>query len=184
MSNSTSQPMSLEEETTTAMFSSLWRTTALFDIVRNISQPLIHGTTFTTANSSNEREFPLAEEIFLARAGINGIGGTAVAIFGIICNIIVIIVLANYRQRTSAPLLLIILAVYDTLALLSEMVLETLTLLSRARLISRRYLEGVIPVYVILYPLPHIAQTGSIYMTVLITIERFIAVVMPFRALR
>ncbi|XP_041349163.1 FMRFamide receptor-like [Gigantopelta aegis] len=181
--------MSLEgEDTTNTMYTPLWRNTVLLDLYRavfgNISKLMLPDGTFKMANDSDEKEFSLSDEIFLARAGINGIGGTTIAIFGIICNIIVIIVLANYRQKTSAPFLLIILAVYDTVALFSEMMLETLTLLSRAKLISRSYLEGVIPVYVVMYPVPHVAQTGSIYMTVLITVERFLAVVTPFRAMR
>nr|KAG5690722.1 hypothetical protein BaRGS_022413 [Batillaria attramentaria] len=127
---------------------------------------------------------PIPPEIWATRVAVFAIGGTTVAAFGLLCNIVSIIVLAHFRQKSSAPFLLICLEAVDTLLLLSEMILETLATLSQAGLLTDAYRDVIRPVYVVMYPLPHIAQTGTTMMTVLITLERYVAVARPLLACR
>ncbi|XP_050408934.2 FMRFamide receptor [Patella vulgata] len=119
-----------------------------------------------------------------ARVGFNAIGGTAIAIFGLIGNVISIIVLMNYKQKSSTPLLLTFLAVFDTIFLFFELFLEQLTMLSKFGLITAAYRPFITPIYVLFIAVPRIAFTGTMTMTILITIERFVAVVHPLRAAR
>ncbi len=126
----------------------------------------------------------ISDAIWAARVGIFGIGGTTIAIFGLVGNIISIIVLSQYRQKSSSPLLLILLALFDLFFLGSELVLETLATIAKAELISKSYIDWLRPGYVRFFTLPFIAQTGTTFMVVLITTERYIAVAKPFLASR
>ncbi|KAK7087441.1 FMRFamide receptor-like [Littorina saxatilis] len=156
------------------MFFSAWRVGIfLEDYHANMSA--INASNSTSPN-------PIPDEIWATRVGVYAIGGTAIAAFGLLCNSISIVVLANFRQKSCAPFLLICLEVVDCLLLLSEMMLETLATLSQAQLLSDSYRDFIRPIYVVMYPLPHIAQTCTTMMTVLITLERFIAVARPLLA--
>ncbi|KAK7475209.1 hypothetical protein BaRGS_00033513 [Batillaria attramentaria] len=149
------------------MFFSAWRE-QLF-----LEQHETHNMTLGNESDVNcSSPNPIPPEIWATRVAVFAIGGTTVAAFGLLCNIVSIIVLAHFRQKSSAPFLLICLEAVDTLLLLSEMILETLATLSQAGLLTDAYRDVIRPVYVVMYPLPHIAQTGTTMMTVLITLER------------
>ena len=158
------------------MFFSAWQVRILLeDLSYNMSQL---NASDVNASAPN----PIPDEIWATRVGVFAIGGTAIAVVGLLCNCISIVVLAHFRQKSSAPFLLICLEVVDCVLLLSEMLLETLATLSQARLLPDAYRDFIRPVYVIMYPVPHIAQTGTSMMTVLITVERYIAVARPLLA--
>ena len=158
------------------MFFSAWQVRILLeDLSYNMSQL---NASDVNASAPN----PIPDEIWATRVGVFAIGGTAIAVVGLLCNCISIVVLAHFRQKSSAPFLLICLEVIDCVLLLSEMLLETLATLSQARLLPDAYRDFIRPVYVIMYPVPHIAQTGTSMMTVLITVERYIAVARPLLA--
>ncbi|XP_076452254.1 FMRFamide receptor-like [Babylonia areolata] len=141
-----------------------------------------HSASATATTTAAKNSIP--DEIWATRVGVFAIGGTAIACFGLLCNSISIVVLANFRQRSSAPFLLICLEVVDSVLLFSEMILETLATLSQADLLTDSYRDYIRPVYVLTYPVPHIAQTGTTLLTVLITLERYIAVAKPLLASR
>ena len=158
------------------MFFSAWQVRILLeDLSYNMSRL---NASDVNASAPN----PIPDEIWATRVGVFAIGGTAIAVVGLLCNCISIVVLAHFRQKSSAPFLLICLEVIDCVLLLSEMLLETLATLSQARLLPDEYRDFIRPVYVIMYPVPHIAQTGTSMMTVLITVERYIAVARPLLA--
>ena len=158
------------------MFFSAWQVRILLeDLSYNMSQL---NASDVNASAPN----PIPDEIWATRVGVFAIGGTAIAVVGLLCNCISIVVLAHFRQKSSAPFLLVCLEVIDCVLLLSEMLLETLATLSQARLLPDAYRDFIRPVYVIMYPVPHIAQTGTSMMTVLITVERYIAVARPLLA--
>lgn len=161
------------------LFFSAWR-------VRFLEETISGNMSLTNDSSvvNMTKTYSIPDDIWGTRVGVFGIGGTAVAVFGMFCNTISIIVLGHFRQRSSAPFLLICLEMVDTLLLFSEMMLETLTTLSQAGLIPDSYRIFIKPIYVLLYPVPHIAQTGTTMLTVLITIERYIAVAKPLLASR
>ncbi|GFR71234.1 FMRFamide receptor-like [Elysia marginata] len=86
-------------------------------------------------------------DIWPWRVGLFGVGGTVIACVGIVSNIITIVVLTHYRTKSTAPFLLISLAVFDTLFLFSEMFLEPLTYMAQGGLISDTYRDFITPLY-------------------------------------
>ncbi|KAK3778127.1 hypothetical protein RRG08_052274 [Elysia crispata] len=121
-------------------------------------------------------------ETYYWRVGLFGIGGTAVCCCGVICNIVAIIVLSRLRTDSSAPVLLMCLSGFDCVYLLSLLCLETLMVLCGAGLITRHYRPVIAPAYGYLFAVPLVCQTCTAYIVVVITLERFIAIVLPFRA--
>ncbi|GFO26142.1 hypothetical protein PoB_005264700 [Plakobranchus ocellatus] len=86
-------------------------------------------------------------DIWPWRVGLFGIGGTCIACVGVVCNITAIVVLAHYRSKSTAPFLLICLEAFDTLLLITEMILETLTYMAEGGVISDTYRDFITPIY-------------------------------------
>ncbi|TRY79731.1 hypothetical protein TCAL_16111, partial [Tigriopus californicus] len=103
----------------------------------------------------------------------DGVTKTIVAILGIIGNIVAIRVLTRVSMRNSFNLLLVTLALIDSTYLVGA-ILESL----RKRFHVESDLQLVMFPY-FLYPLNSIALTASIFMTVAIALERYIAVHYP-----
>ncbi|XP_067672770.1 FMRFamide receptor-like [Haliotis asinina] len=158
--------------------------TFISDMLRNVTQSIFDITSETVQNDTDVGEAIYSAEIWTGRVGIYGIGGTTIALFGLVANTMAIIVLSQYKQKSSAPLLLILLALCDSTLLGSEVILETLPTLSGSKVISESYNSWLKPGYVYFFHVSYIAQTGTTYMTVLITVERYIAVVKPLLATR
>ncbi|GFO15184.1 FMRFamide receptor-like protein [Plakobranchus ocellatus] len=121
-------------------------------------------------------------DVWYWRVGLFAGAGSGICCAGVVSNIIAIIVLFNFRKKSSAPFLLISLATFEILFLLSYLILENIALLSWGGLISASYANNIKRVYSILYPLPHILQTCLAYLVVVITLERYIVVAWPFKA--
>ncbi|CAL1528747.1 unnamed protein product [Lymnaea stagnalis] len=136
----------------------------------------------TVMNGSSGRQTPEKNDLWKWRVGLFGIGGSTVCVVGIVCNIFAIIVLAQFRNKSSAPFLLICLGVLDTVYLITSMVNENMTILSSARLISREFRDAYTPIYRYTYPIPLMAQTVSSYTVLLISVERYVVVAWPFKA--
>ncbi|XP_035825012.1 FMRFamide receptor [Aplysia californica] len=115
------------------------------------------------------------------RATMYGIGGSCICCIGVVCNFISILVLANFKNKSSAPVLLICLAVSDSLYLLSMMFLETIPIFTN-EYIGPGYRHNLMPFFCVLYPVPLISQCLSIYLVVTITLERYTVVARPFHA--
>lgn len=103
----------------------------------------------------------------------DGVTKTIVAILGIIGNVVAIRVLLRVSMRNSFNLLLVTLALIDSTYLVGA-ILESL----RKRFQLESDLQLVMFPY-FLYPLNSIALTASIFMTVAIALERYIAVHYP-----
>ncbi|XP_076470035.1 FMRFamide receptor-like [Babylonia areolata] len=102
----------------------------------------------------------------LATAGI--------AVFGLIGNTLAIFVLCHRRMWCSTAYLLVILAVYDDVIL----VLHIYKVFDNSKLTP-----GVKVLQTIAFaPIKWTATTGTIYMTLMVTVERFVAVTSPLRS--
>ncbi|CAG5127084.1 unnamed protein product [Candidula unifasciata] len=155
----------------------------------------MHTTDVYNMASTDENHAP-RRYIWQWRVGLFAVGGACIECVGVICNIIAIIVLANFRSRSSAPFLLICLSVFDSLYLLSMLFLENLAIMEGGQLFNASYREFTLPIYDfefksivlvfsrVLYPTPFLMQTCTIYLVVLITLERFAVVAWPFVAHR
>lgn len=104
-------------------------------------------------------------------------------VIGVFGNIITILVLSRPRMRSSINHLLIGLACSDLLVLITAILLFGLTSIYpyTGRMISYNY--NVTPfLFLVVFPFAIIAQTASIYMTLFVSLERYIAVCYPLKA--
>lgn len=107
--------------------------------------------------------------------------GTTIAALGILGNITTILVLTRPSMRSPNNLYLTFLAIFDTLLLVSAIVLYAVEYIYE-------YTDSLTLYTVWLqyvrygFALSHVAQTGSVYITVAVTFERLLAVLYPKRA--
>lgn len=114
---------------------------------------------------------------------LNGVGIIVIGIMGTFGNIATIKVLSDKQMRSSVNFILIALASSDLVLIATAILLFGLTTAYpyNGRLMDYFYI--VQPnIARIAYPLATIAQTVSIYMTLLISLERYIAVCHPLKA--
>ncbi|KAG5680361.1 hypothetical protein PVAND_009870 [Polypedilum vanderplanki] len=114
---------------------------------------------------------------------LNGIGMNTIGVIGIFGNVITIIVLSRPRMRSSINHLLIGLACSDLLVLITGMLLFGFTTIYpyTGKLMAYNY--SLLPfISFVVYPFAIIAQTASIYMTLFVSLERYIAVCYPLKA--
>lgn len=135
-----------------------------------------------TDNNFNCTDFDLPEEKFFAFI-MNGIFLNFVGFFGIFGNIISMIILSRPQMKSSINYLLIGLARCDTVLILTSMLLFGLPAIYPYSGYLFTYYYNVYPhMAPVLFPLAVIVQTASVYLTLCVTLERFVAVCHPLRA--
>ncbi|CAL4059958.1 unnamed protein product, partial [Meganyctiphanes norvegica] len=114
---------------------------------------------------------------------VYGILVTVIGFLGICGNIISLIVLTRPKMRASSiNCCLIGLTIFDLIVLTTSVMMFGLMTLgeyfnNRTML---NFLDSLIPLFI--YPVALTAQTGSVYLTVTVTLERYVAVCLPLRA--
>lgn len=103
-----------------------------------------------------------------------GIFTIIIGIMGVIGNCLALGVLIKFPKKTSNNLILIGLAIYDLMVLLLVMLLKGFP-----TFLETSYHVYFLPIF---HPLMNIAWTGSIFFTVFMTLERFIAVTQPMKS--
>ncbi|KAK2140274.1 hypothetical protein LSH36_1411g00000 [Paralvinella palmiformis] len=99
------------------------------------------------------------------------------AIFGILGNMLAFIVLCRQKKRLTTNVLLQTLAVADTLVLISSILLRSM------RFVHWRAYDDVFHyVFLALYPCVYFFRLADIWITVLMTVDRYIAVCHPLKA--
>lgn len=114
---------------------------------------------------------------------LNGIGILSIGLCGIFGNIASIRVLSHKQMRSSVNFILIALASSDLILIVTAILLFGLTTFYpfNGQLMDYYFIvQPTIAAYA--YPLAMIAQTISIYLTFLISLERYIAVCHPLKA--
>ncbi|XP_046552267.1 FMRFamide receptor-like [Haliotis rubra] len=112
-----------------------------------------------------------------------GLVASVFVVLGIVGNILSVFVLSSKQMRrgsASVCRLLVGLAVYDTVFLFSHGVAGNLPHVLHHMGIQLGSAGAVM--FSIFYPLLHISRTGSVYTTVMVTVERCVAVVKPLKA--
>ena len=102
--------------------------------------------------------------------------------FGFTGNTLSMICLWRDKSKTATPFLLVSLEVADTLFLVTVLLLRVMTSISD----FTGWLEPVMSIFPYIgsyvYPCALIAETGTIYLTVLVTVNRYISVCRPYEA--
>lgn len=111
-----------------------------------------------------------------------GITANVVACYGIIGNILSIVVLRHRQMRNSTSYYLISLAVYDIVLLLFMSLFLALPTLYLEKDVLEGYFFAYPYMHPFVYPVALIAQTGTVYTTLAFTVERYIAVCKPLHA--
>lgn len=104
-------------------------------------------------------------------------------VIGIFGNIITILVLSRPRMRNSINHLLIGLAISDLLVLITAILMVGLAAIYPYTGRIKIYNYNIYPfLLIVVLPFANIAQTASTYMTLLVSLERYIAVCYPLKA--
>lgn len=111
-----------------------------------------------------------------------GLTANFVSCFGIIGNILSIIVLSHRQMRNSTSYYLISLAVYDMILLLFMSLFLALPTFYLEQDVLEGYYFAYRYMHPFVYPVALIAQTGTVYTTLAFTVERYIAVCKPLHA--
>ncbi|GFO27068.1 FMRFamide receptor [Plakobranchus ocellatus] len=98
------------------------------------------------------------------------------AIFGVLANTVTGVVLTHRKLWSPTSMLLLSLVAYDAVFLLASIPVSFMGVVITIDL------ETFAVIFGICYPLRFMAQTGSIYTTVTVTVERFLIVLRPLKA--
>lgn len=113
----------------------------------------------------------------------NGILLNFVGFFGVLGNILSMIILSRPQMRSSINYLLIGLARCDTILIITSMLLFGIPAIYPYTGFLRYYYFRLYPdISKVVYPLAMIVQTASCYLTLTVTLERYVAVCHPLRA--
>ena len=115
---------------------------------------------------------------FIIEAVLMGV----LCLFGFAGNSVSTVCLLRDRSKTATPFLLVSLGIADTLFLATVFALRVLTSIDTFAY-SLPWLQPAVPYlgkYV--YPTAILAETGTIYLTILVTVNRYVSVCWPYRA--
>nr|KAG5704471.1 hypothetical protein BaRGS_003782 [Batillaria attramentaria] len=113
---------------------------------------------------------------------INGLAGTSIAIFGLIGNTVSIVILTRRTMRNSTSILLIFMGMFDNVFLLLNLMIQTFPFIFAVHNICPEYIYVRQFLFKSFYAVVHMGHTGTIYMTMLVTVERAMVVMRPLRA--
>ncbi|XP_072383943.1 FMRFamide receptor [Diabrotica undecimpunctata] len=124
-----------------------------------------------------------SETIVFFQFVVNGLLMNFIGVLGVLGNIISMIILSRPQMRSSINYLLIGLARVDTVLIITSMLLFGLPGLYPYSGMLFTYFYVVLPhIAPVVYPLATVVQTASVYLTVTVSLERFVAVCHPLRA--
>ncbi|XP_059054666.1 FMRFamide receptor-like [Achroia grisella] len=140
----------------------------------NASDPSIQGC---------DSDLGVEESDKLVRFVVHGVLLNAIGAGGLLGNGLSALVLSRPQMRSSVNCLLVGLAACDTVLILTSILLFGLTAIYPYTGRLRYYYYHVCPhITPYAYPIANAAQTMSVYLTLIVTVERWVAVCHPFRA--
>ncbi|XP_063231841.1 FMRFamide receptor [Bacillus rossius redtenbacheri] len=136
----------------------------------------LNGTLYAVSDSEGRRAI-------LFQFVTNGVLLNAVGALGVFGNVVSMIILSRPQMRSSINYLLIGLARCDTVLIITSVLLFGLPAVFTYTGFLFTYYFKVYPhIAPYVFPLALIAQTVSVYLTLTVTLERFVAVCHPLRA--
>uniref|UniRef100_A0A6A7G2Q3 FMRFamide receptor-like n=1 Tax=Hirondellea gigas TaxID=1518452 RepID=A0A6A7G2Q3_9CRUS len=109
---------------------------------------------------------------------LNSVGG-----MGLVGNILSVMILSRPNMRSSINCCFVGLSTFDSILLTTSILMFGLTAVTEYTGHLQWYQRDVFPwVTLVAYPLGIVAQTGSVYLTVTVTVERYVAVCHPLKA--
>lgn len=153
----------------------------LYSTMGPIVSSLMNNSNATDEDESCLREDP--PHIQFYRFITNGILLNLTGLLGILGNIISMIILSRPQMRSSINYLLIGLARIDTVLIITSILLFGLPGIYPYSGLLFTYYYSVYPhIAAVVYPLGMMAQTASVYLTLTVSLERFVAVCHPLKA--
>ncbi|XP_030763747.1 FMRFamide receptor [Sitophilus oryzae] len=123
------------------------------------------------------------EQINFFRFVTNGIFLNFIGCFGILGNLISMIILSRPQMRCSINYLLIGLARIDTVLIITSVLLFGLPgIYPYSGSLFNYYFKVYPHIAPVVYPLATVMQTASVYLTMTVSLERYVAVCHPLRA--
>ncbi|KAM3955038.1 FMRFamide receptor [Aphomia sociella] len=130
-----------------------------------------------------ESDIGIEESDKLVRFVVHGVLLNAIGAGGLLGNGLSALVLSRPQMRSSVNCLLMGLAACDTVLIVTSVLLFGLTAIYPYTGRLRYYYYHVSPhITPYAYPIANAAQTMSVYLTLIVTVERWVAVCHPFRA--
>ena len=111
-----------------------------------------------------------------------GVTANIISCYGIVGNVLSIIVLSHRQMRNSTSYYLISLAIYDMMVLLFMSLFLAIPTIYLEKDILEGYYFAYPYMHPFVYPVALIAQTGTVYTILAFTVERYIAVCRPLHA--
>lgn len=148
----------------------------------NLSSDSYNGT-FYHNMSTCYYALEIDTELTLFEFWISGVLMNIISLLGILGNILSMVILSRPQMRSSINYLLIGLARCDTIVILTSMLLFGIPAIYPYTGYLFYYYYVIHPVISpVVYPLAMTAQTASVYLTLTVTLERYVAVCHPLRA--
>lgn len=141
------------------------------------------GRTMNASEEGCDADWGVQESDKLFRFVVNGVLLNCIGAGGLLGNALSVLVLSRPQMRSSVNCLLVGLAACDTVLILTSVLLFGLTAVFPYTGRLRFYYYHICPnITPYAYPIANAAQTMSVYLTLIVTIERWVAVCHPFRA--
>ena len=133
-----------------------------------------------SANESEADKFEISNECALFDFAVYTLVVGFMIVFGVVGNALSFIVMLNDSATSATSFLLQALAVADTLVLLAALPLYVLPNIFPYTGLFRSYYDLYMGIMPFLWPTYLIPYTGTIFLTVLVSINRYEAVCRPF----
>jgi hypothetical protein len=137
------------------------------------------GPTVISAVNEHVYEFSVLFEFVVPGVLLNTIG-----LLGLVGNIIAVVVLSRPQMKSSINVILIGLASADSILIVTSILMFGLPAVNGYNNSLFSYYRFHVFPYItpFVYPVGMIAQTGSVYLTLCVTVERYVAVCLPLKA--
>ena len=154
-----------------------------FNTSSTIEESIYNASNILEQRAMSRFENPCIIDYPLFEFWTNGILLNVVGMLGILGNSLSMIILSRPQMRSSINYLLIGLARCDVVLILTSILLFGIPAIFAETGFFRFYYLRILPkIALVAFPIATIAQTASVYLTLTVTLERYVAVCHPLRA--